>query len=99
MFNSNLISNKNLFKFMSRIHYSNVSNELESKLHSFVSLIFAVTRVAGAALIVFGLIQFGMSFSSHDSSQRMNGVLVVFGGLVIVLAKEIVSLLTGQTFT
>ncbi len=39
--------------------------------------------------------QVGLSFKSHDSSQRANGLLTVVGGIVITFAKEIVDLIAG----
>jgi len=35
----------------------------------------------------------GMSIQSHDASQRSQGFLCLFGGLVIAFAKEILSLI------
>ena len=42
-----------------------------------------------------GLVQVGLSFQSHDPSQRANGMLTVAGGIVITFTKEILSLITG----
>lgn len=38
---------------------------------------------------------FGLSFQSHDPSQRSNGFLTLAGGIVITFAKEILTLITG----
>jgi hypothetical protein len=43
----------------------------------------------------FGIVQIGMSLKSHDPSQRSNGFLTFFGGVVIMFAKEILTLITG----
>ena len=41
---------------------------------------------------IFSIIkQVGMSIQSHDASQRTQGFLCLFGGLMIAFAKEILS--------
>ena len=37
----------------------------------------------------WGIVQLGMSVQSHDASQRTQGILCVFGGLLIAFSKEI----------
>lgn len=37
------------------------------------------------------IVQVGMSIQSHDASQRTQGFLCLFGGLMIAFAKEILS--------
>ena len=39
--------------------------------------------------------QVGLSFQSHDPSQRSQGFLTLAGGLVVTFAKEILDLITG----
>ena len=39
----------------------------------------------------WGIVQLGMSIQSHDASQRTQGILCVFGGLLIAFSKEILS--------
>ena len=38
---------------------------------------------------------FGVSFQSHDPSQRSNGFLTLAGGVIVTFAKEILALITG----
>lgn len=57
--------------------------------------IFSLIRAIGVILLGFGILQLGLSFKSHDPSQRANGMLTVAGGLVIVFTKEILNLITG----
>ena len=40
-----------------------------------------------------GIVQVGMSIQSHDASQRTQGLLCLFGGLLITFAKEILTLI------
>ena len=57
--------------------------------------IFSMIRAIGVILLGFGILQIGMSLKSHDPSQRANGFLTFFGGVVIMFAKEILILITG----
>ena len=57
--------------------------------------IFGLIRAVGIILLGWGIVQVGMSFQSHDPSQRSNGFLTLAGGLVITFAKEILNLITG----
>ena len=57
--------------------------------------IFGLIRAVGIILLGWGIVQVGMSFQSHDPSQRSNGFLTLAGGLVITFAKEILNLILG----
>ena len=57
--------------------------------------IFGMIRAIGVILLGFGIVQIGMSLKSHDPSQRSNGFLTFFGGVVIMFSKEILTLITG----
>ena len=57
--------------------------------------IFGLIRAVGLILLGWGIVQIGLSFQSHDPSQRSNGFLTLAGGIVITFAKEILSLITG----
>jgi hypothetical protein len=58
-------------------------------LTNLIDLFFTISRVAGIGVALFGIIAFGTSMSSHDSTQRVNGLMAIFGGVVICFAKEI----------
>ncbi len=51
--------------------------------------------IFGLILLGWGIVQVGLSFQSHDPSQRSNGFLTLAGGIVITFAKEILNLITG----
>ena len=53
--------------------------------------IFSAIKAIGVIILVWGIVQVGMSIQSHDASQRSQGFLCLFGGLVIAFAKEILS--------
>jgi len=57
--------------------------------------IFGLIRAIGLILLGLGIVQVGLSFKSHDPSQRANGFLTLAGGLIITFAKEILSLIIG----
>ncbi|MBQ7499507.1 MAG: glutamyl-tRNA amidotransferase [Clostridia bacterium] len=57
--------------------------------------IFGLIRAIGLILLGVGIMQVGLSFKSHDPSQRANGFLTVAGGIIITFAKEILNLITG----
>ncbi len=47
----------------------------------------------GIIILGWGIVQVGMSFQSHDASQRTQGFLCLFGGLMIAFAKEILGVI------
>jgi hypothetical protein len=57
--------------------------------------IFGLIRAVGLILLGWGIVQVGLSFQSHDPSQRSNGFLTIAGGIIITFAKEILTLITG----
>ena len=57
--------------------------------------IFSMIRAIGVIILGFGIVQIGLSLKSHDPSQRANGFLTFFGGVIIMFAKEILDLITG----
>lgn len=57
--------------------------------------IFSMIRAIGVIILAFGIVQIGLSLKSHDPSQRANGFMTFFGGVIIMFAKEILSLITG----
>lgn len=65
---------------------------LES-INSLSDFVFAAIKAIGVILLGFGILQLGLSVKSHDASQRANGFLVVFGGLIITFAKEILEMI------
>ena len=53
--------------------------------------IFSCIKAIGIIILGWGVVQVGMSVQSHDASQRSQGFLCLFGGLVIAFAKEILT--------
>ena len=57
------------------------------------TFVFGLIRAVGIIILAWGIVQVGMSFQSHDPSQRSQGFLTLAGGLVITFAKEILTLI------
>ena len=62
-------------------------------INNLSDFVFSAIRAIGIILLGWGVVQIGMSLQSHDPSQRTNGFLTFFGGLVIAFAKEILTLI------
>lgn len=57
--------------------------------------IFTLTRGIGMIMLGFSVVQIGMSFKSHDPSQRANGIMTFAGGAIITFSKEILNKIAG----
>ncbi len=66
-------------------------------INNLSSFIFSLIRAVGMILLGWGVVQVGLSFHSHDPSQRSQGFLTLAGGLVVTFAKEILALILGTT--
>ena len=55
--------------------------------------IFSCIKAIGIIILGWGVVQVGLSFQSHDPSQRSQGFLTLAGGLVITFAREILALI------
>lgn len=59
------------------------------------NFIFRLTKGIGAIIVGYAIVQIGLSFTSHDASQRANGFLFFAGGLIIMFAKTILDMIAG----
>ena len=66
-------------------------------INNLSTFIFGIIRAIGMILLGWGIVQVGLSFQSHDPSQRSNGFLTLAGGVVITFAKEILDLIIGTS--
>lgn len=53
--------------------------------------VFSCIKAIGIIVLGWGVVQVGMSIQSHDASQRTQGFLCLFGGLLIAFCKEILA--------
>ena len=74
---------------------NNVTNDALAAVNNLSTFIFSLIRAVGLILLGYGILQVGLSFQSHDPSQRSNGILTIAGGIIIVFTKEILDLITG----
>ena len=77
------------------IFASNTSNDPIGVVNNLSDFIFGLIRAVGIILLGWGIVQVGLSFQSHDPSQRSNGFLTLAGGVIITFAKEILNLIIG----
>ena len=71
------------------------ANDPIAAVNNLSDFIFGLIRAVGLILLGWGIVQVGLSFQSHDPSQRSNGFLTLAGGIVITFAKEILNPITG----
>ena len=57
-------------------------------INNLSDFIFSIIKALGIIILGWGVVQVGMSIQSHDASQRTQGFLCLFGGLLIAFAKE-----------
>lgn len=62
-----------------------------SIINNLSDFVFSCIRAVGIIILGWGIVQVGMSVQSHDASQRTQGFLCLFGGLLIAFAKEILT--------
>lgn len=62
-------------------------------INSLSDFIFLAIKAIGLILLGFGIVQIGLSLKSHDASQRANGFLTFFGGVIIAFAKDILDMI------
>jgi len=66
-----------------------------SVISNLSTFMFAVIKGIGVIILGFGIVQIGLSLKSHDASQRANGFLTLAGGVIIMFAQEILTLIAG----
>ncbi len=71
------------------------ANDPIGVVNNLSDFIFGLIRAVGIILLGWGIVQVGLSFQSHDPSQRSNGFLTLAGGVIITFAKEILNLIIG----
>ena len=71
------------------------TNDPIGVVNNLSDFIFGLIRAVGIILLGWGIVQVGLSFQSHDPSQRSNGFLTLAGGVIITFAKAILNLIIG----
>lgn len=67
--------------------------EVDNSINSFLGIVYGLARVGGVGMVVWGIVQFAISLQQHDASQKMSGIYMIVGGVLIAFAKEILTFL------
>ena len=62
-------------------------------INNLSDFIFSLIRAIGLILLGFGILQIGLALKGHDASQRAQGFMTFFGGVVIYFAKDILDMI------
>ena len=54
-------------------------------INNLSDFVFSAIKAIGAILLGFGIVQIGLTLKGHDASQRAQGFMTFFGGVVILL--------------
>lgn len=73
------------------------SGSLDNTMTKFLDILFSILKFVGVIAIAYGAVQLFMAISSHDASQRLQGIIFLAGGLIIFFVKNILELI-GVTF-
>ena len=65
--------------------------EVDTMLTNLHDLISGLVKVIGGILCIYGILQVGMSFSGHDPSQRIQGLMCIAGAIIIFFSPEILT--------
>lgn len=65
--------------------------EVDTMLTNLNELITGIVKVIGGILCIYGIFQVGMSFSGHDPSQRIQGLMCIAGAIIIFFSPEIIT--------
>ena len=66
-------------------------SEVDTMLTNLNELITGLVKVIGGILCIYGILQVGMSFSGHDPSQRIQGLMCIAGSIIIFFSPEILT--------
>ena len=95
---TSVLKNTELILVISALMLSLMSNTVFAAdplvtINNLSDFIFSAIKAVGLILLGFGIVQIGLSLKSHDASQRANGFLTFFGGVIIAFAKDILDLI------
>lgn len=62
-------------------------------INNLSTFVFAAIKAVGVIILGWGVVQIGLGVQGHDPTQKSNGFLSFFGGLIIAFAKEILDLI------
>lgn len=68
---------------------------LTNSLSKLQGIVEDIVTAVGVIMALFGVVQFGLSFQSHDPSQKAQGIMCFLGGVIIAIAPNLVTYLLG----
>jgi len=75
--------------------FASGTSEIMKPLNNFNSLLFDLVAGVGTAALIFGFIMLGLSFYSHDASQRVAAIWAIVGGILFVSIRLVIAFITG----
>ena len=63
-------------------------------INNLSNLMASIITTFGGIVLMFGIVQIGLSFNSHDPSQRVSGVMTFVAGVILTCSKAIVDRIT-----
>ena len=70
-----------------------LDRDLMLSINNLSDFVFSAIKAIGAILLGFGIVQIGLALKGHDASQRAQGFMTFFGGVVIYFAKDILDMI------
>lgn len=69
------------------------ANDPLATINALSDFVFSAIKSIGAILLGFGIVQIGLALKGHDASQRAQGFMTFFGGVIIYFAKDILDMI------
>ena len=69
------------------------ANDPLETINALSDFVFSAIKAIGAILLGFGIVQIGLALKGHDASQRAQGFMTFFGGVIIYFAKDILDMI------
>jgi hypothetical protein len=64
-------------------------------LDRLTDILFSVVASIGIIALIFGIVQLALAFKGHDPQQKMQAVLSIVGGILLISIKAIVIIIKG----
>lgn len=68
--------------------YADTNDPLQV-INNLSNLMASIITTLGGIILMYGIVQVGLSFNSHDPSQRVNGIMTFVAGAIIACSKFI----------
>ena len=69
------------------------ANDPLATINALSDFVFSAIKAIGSILLGFGIVQIGLALKGHDASQRAQGFMTFFGGVIIYFAKDILDMI------